>query len=52
MLPMASCLPAFPASAFGFGPTGSAFAKASARQAFAPIESFPAGFAAASAAPH
>ena len=63
MLPMASCLPAFSAfafgfgetgsaSAFGYGETGSAFAEASARQVFALVESFPPGFAAASAAPH
>jgi hypothetical protein len=68
MLPMASCLPAFfrrETSRLrlrlrrdrlrlrrGFGEAGSAFAEASARQVFALIESFPAGFAAASAAPH
>jgi len=52
MLPMASCLPAFFRSAFGYGETGFVFAEASARQAFALVESFPPGFAAASAAPH
>ena len=48
MLPMASCLPAFSASAFGFGETGSAFGEAG----FALVESFPPDLAAASAAPH
>ena len=69
MLPMASCLPAFSAFAFGFGETGSASAFGYGetcrlrrgrlrlrlrlrRQVFALVESFPPGFAAASAAPH